>query len=260
MVGVLIVGAVAGGLAGAVSYLFSRRFTRAQVSGTRSRASQRIATFAVIASVSATQCRPLVDWTNETLGLEPRLDIVSRSEGRRLLESASFRKLVQGKTPAEAQVIAAELGARGIQYLDDSEIDEWGRIKLALANLSPDVCAGMWRGPANPAAFAEATSKLSDVDLRTMARLTTTGSLRALDAGASSGFDKEGFDAGLEQIGERCSATEQASLSGGIAGTEPDDASACAFMKLILSKSQELPGSDRARFLRALSQLGVPPG
>jgi hypothetical protein len=252
--GALIVAGVAGGVAGVVGLLAQLLVRRAGLSA-KSKLQQGIALgLAAGVAAGAAQYRPLTDWTNVLLGFKSKFEVVMVSEAQALRASPKFRALVEGKTAAEAHDLGAALSARGLQYLDASDVEVLARIKLVLAEASPEVCAGMWTGSLNGSAVTAALSTLSDDEMKAWARITTTASLRALDNDKPPAVDQEALGAGLEQILQLLPAADRQRASFDMSRQDLDDARACELMKLVLRESQKLPADARMRFLRALTQ------
>ncbi|MGH7345973.1 MAG: hypothetical protein ACREK4_13750 [Candidatus Rokuibacteriota bacterium] len=179
-----------------------------------------------------------------------------RDEYKDLVSHPRFREVTAGKSPAEVRALAAILTTRGLQYLDLPALQEWARIKLRMAERSPKLCAGMWKGRVDdPALGARTLTELGEPDARAWARLSARASLLALqDAPAPSADGDARVLAVRSIIATLPEGARPAAIADVVKRDELSDERACELMRLMLEGSRALAPGLRHAFLRALTQ------
>jgi hypothetical protein len=194
------------------------------------------------------------EWLNVSLGLRSRLDVIVADEYQSLVSHPKFREATRGKSPAEVRALAATLTAAGFQYLELPDLQEWARIKLQMAERSPALCAGMWRGRQDPALGARTLGELAEPDLRAWARLSSQASRHALDGVPSPPVRENARFKGLEHIVSKLSDGDRQAALTDMGRAEVSDERACELMRLVLQGSRDLPADLQREFLRELTR------
>jgi hypothetical protein len=194
------------------------------------------------------------EWLNVRLGLRSKIDVIVADEYKSLVSHPKFHEATRGKSPAEIRALAATLTAAGFQHLELPDLQEWARIKLQMAERSPTLCAGMWRGRQDPALGSRALGDLAEPDLRAWARLSAKASRHALDGAPSPSVQQDARFKGLEHIVSKLSDGDRQAVLTDMARADVSDERACELMRLVLQGSRDLPPDLQREFLRELTR------
>jgi len=199
----------------------------------------------------------------ERLGLSPpdraRPDVILsrdyRGEYKELVSHPKFAEATRGKSPGEIKALAGALTSKGLQYLDLPDLQEWARVKLRLAERSPKLCAGMWKGRVDdPGLGARTLTELAEPDQRAWARLSARASLRALDGAPPPGLDDGARLLALQEMIARLPEKDRSAATADMAKHEElSDERSCELMRMVLEGSRALPPQIQLGFLRSLA-------
>jgi hypothetical protein len=236
-----------------------------RVSNPRASAAIRIAAVAV--AVVFIECCALAAvrlGMAERLGLGPGgrtnpdavLSRAYRDEYKELLSNPKFVEATRGKTPAEIKALAGALTSKGLSYLDLPDLQQWARVKLRLAERSPKLCAGMWKGRVDdPGLGARTLTELGEPDERAWARLSARASLRALEGSPPPPVDEGARRLAVQEILAKLPEKDQPAAAADMAKREElSDERACQLMRMMLDGSRTLPPEIQLGFLRSLAR------
>jgi len=184
-------------------------------------------------------------------GDRTRLD----DEYKDLVSHPKFAQVTRGKSPAEIRALATSLTSRGLQYLDLPDLQDWARIKLRMAERSPKLCAGMWKGRVDdPTLGARTLTELGEPDARAWARLSARASVHALEGPAPPVVTNEARMLALHQIVLKLPEGDRpAAMADMFKREQLSDERACELMRMILEGSRDLEPELQHAFLRFLS-------
>jgi len=194
------------------------------------------------------------EWLNVRLGLRSKLDVIVSSEYKRLVSHPKFREVTKGKPTTEVREVAATLTSAGLQYLELPDLQDWARIKMQMAERSPKLCAGMWRGRQDPSLGTRTLGELAEPDLRAWARLSAKASLHALEGSPPPSVSPDARYRGLEHIVSKFSEHDRQSVLTDMARSDLSDERACELMQMVLKGSRDLPADLQREFLRELTR------
>ena len=192
-------------------------------------------------------------------GDRTRLDVVVsreyRDEYKDLVSHPKFAQVTRGKSPAEIRALATSLTSRGLQYLDLPDLQDWARIKLRMAERSPKLCAGMWKGRVDdPTLGARTLTELGEPDARAWARLSARASVHALEGPPPPVVTNEARMLALHQIVMKLPEGDRpAAMADMFKREQLSDERACELMRMILEGSRDLEPELQHAFLRFLS-------
>lgn len=197
----------------------------------------------------------LSDWVNVALGFKSQMDLESEHLGERLMEDSRFRRLIEGKSSEEAQIITANLSKAGIQYLTEEQLTRWVYLQRRMAEHSSEFCAARWKGGMDPALFLQAVAALSDAERAEWLSMSTTATLAALQDGRPPAVPYDAMEKGLMAIFSDLPEEQRRAALADTSHRNVADERACELLKMVLSGAETLPQDQRGDFLRALTQL-----
>jgi len=230
---------------------------------------------AVAGGLKAYFAKQTKDATTQNWGLDQkntdRLYGLIQSEMTPLLEGSAFRAYVEREITAKKKTdphvderdfgyaLGRALVARGIPRLPDDALATLQQLKTKMAFVSDRACPCYWDvGSCTEADIFDGLAKLSDDDLATWFRLSARAAqlemgVTELVPDTTKDF-KEGLVVILKALPEsdRLNFIDMLQATGGM--SKPDQ---CFAMKTVFQGSETLPPEMKARFVRALSNLGA---
>lgn len=144
-------------------------------------------------------------------------------------------------------------------WLGLEDLDQWNVLRLKLANLSTELCAGFINGKADNEIFKKAFSKLSDSDIEKWFKISFKSIKSAVinEKSYDSKIAQENFRIGLSRVFEvvgNKDTEKTLDILQHSATKSPDDN--CWASKKIHEGAKLLPEKQRLEFLKALASAG----
>jgi hypothetical protein len=190
-----------------------------------------------------------------------RITEMTEREMQSVFASPLFRKRVEQEKAAgtDPKGLGRTLVSRGLPRLSDDDLAALHSLRKRMILASERACPCFW----DPAACTEADimdglSRLTDLELAAWSKLSAKAGLAELSASAPVPSTENDFARGLAAVHERLPEAERGRLDR-IFETKgaPPKAEQCFAMRTILSGAETLPPDERAKFIRALVNVGA---
>ena len=148
----------------------------------------------------------------------------------------------------------AELTAAGMARLDGTDLDAIFGVKRALADLSPEVCAGLWTGRVSANDFAEGLRKLTEEQQRIWITVSGRALSREIEAvGEPPRIARAAKDRAMGDLVTALTPEERASFVEAAQSTAPTPREACQAFRALADGLKALPPADRELVMRAIN-------
>ena len=156
------------------------------------------------------------------------------------------------------QVRVEQLGtkivSRGIGRLPADELAAWNRLRIQLADNSPEMCAAMWTGRAGTQDIANALSKLEEPDLREWLRISAHAGVLELESSEPTPSDLDPLRTALDEAAASLSESDQQRFTRATEeGTNAAPADACLATRTLLPYAAGLQAEPRDALLRSIA-------
>jgi hypothetical protein len=193
-----------------------------------------------------------------------RVERVANARMGKLMKDPRIQKIitreVKGADPdtafARGAAIGERMGRRGVARLPFEKLKVWSDVRLKLAGISPDVCAGLWTGNSTAAQLNEGFAKLDNDDLDAFFKVLADGMRLELDADGgdlpktSATALGEGLNELVDLVPKADAAKYARALKTGTLATRDE---ACAATRAVHGHWRDLKKTDGEDFLRALA-------
>jgi hypothetical protein len=197
----------------------------------------------------------LDDYVDRVLRLKSPLELVAKSESRRLMAHPRFQEVVKGKSAVEARAFGSKLANDGLQFLDLPRLDRWSAIRLDVAERSQPLCAQMWKGGIDPELLMDTLGQLPEDEIHEWVKISVDGSIRALDQVVPEPVDPSALPEGLSRIVNSLPADEAAVVKHEMASPQSlSDDRACKLLILVFERAPQLPDTIRRDFYRGIAK------
>ena len=179
----------------------------------------------------------------------PLIERLQKERASALQQSASQKGLANNR-----QALFAELAARGLSRLPGEEADEFFAAKRAIADASPEICAGFWTGRTRPEAVIAALRRLPEERQLVWIRASALAAQLELHATTPVAHIPGALadQASARMIAALDPAPRAAYLKAASANTVTDD-EACAAYKALGQGLDKLPVDERRLLVRAIT-------
>lgn len=258
----VVVEAVIGALAGALGWIATRRLRQTRKDGARN---IQVA-FVVLGVVLGGQLvRPMVEsrkTRRELLAVSLKtygnggaaaLNVETLAPVLRNPRLKDRLQSIKGaKGPAGTGV--AELTAAGMARLDGADLDAIFGVKRALADLSPEICAGLWTGRVAASDFAEGLRKLTEDQQRIWITVSGRALSREIEAVSEPPrIARAAKDQAMGNLVASLTPEERASFVEAAQSTTPTPSEACLAFRALANGLRALPPADRELVMRAIN-------
>jgi hypothetical protein len=258
----VVVEAVIGALAGALGWIATRRLRQTRKDGARN---IQVA-FVVLGLVMGGQLvRPMVEsWKTRRELLAVSLKTYGNGSAAALnvetlepvLRNPKLKQrlatIKAAKGPGGTGV--AELTAAGMARLDAADLDAIFGVKRALADLSPEVCAGLWTGRVSANDFAEGLRRLTEDQQRIWITVSGRALSREVEAVSEPArIPRAAKDQAMETLMASLTPEERASLVEAAQSTTPTPTEDCQAFRALAHGMKALPPAERELVMRALN-------
>ena len=197
----------------------------------------------------------LGDRIDVSLGLITPMEHETKLFGEQLMSDPTMTAAFEGKSPAEAQQVAAKLARKGLVYMDLDTLQEWAEFNAQLADLSPAFCAARWNGDLSPPMVLEALEQLPAERRADWFKLSRQSMRLALTEKEPPSLPPDGFDKGMSLVFQTLSAAEHQAIYPDMSKSALPDERACQLFKLVINGALKLPEEQRMPFLRPIAAL-----
>jgi hypothetical protein len=198
-----------------------------------------------------------------------RMGRIFERELRPLLSSPRFDRYVDEQMaafgasgrPDELAAFRNNLGSaleeRGRARLPDADLAVFLALRTRIAHTSERVCACNFdSSPCSPADVMDGLARLTDDELAAWYRLAAKAGLAELEADAPAPSTQASFDEGIQAIIDGLSPQERERFLAVWQGRSVDRGEQCFAIRTIFAGAKSLEPAMRARFTRALANLG----
>lgn len=183
----------------------------------------------------------------------PLIERLQKERAAALQQSASQKGLANNR-----QALFAELAARGLSRLPGEQADEFFAAKRALAEASPEICAGFWTGRTRPEAVMAALRRLPEDRQLVWIRASAMAAQLELHATTPVAHIPGALadQASDHMLAALAPAPRAAYLKAASANTVTDD-EACAAYKALGQGLDKLPVDERRLLARAVTDPSI---
>lgn len=164
-----------------------------------------------------------------------------------------------GMSQAEAKTFGQRISKLGLKRLSSSELVDWNRLRIKLAEADHLLCAGLLTGiNLNGDQVLNALSKIDTFDAERWLNLSVTGARLEILQKPYTKPAAGAVERGLASIRSTLSSDDRAKFDTVLNdGVEAQENQACWAMMTVMKRLETLPDSDsdREEFLRALAAL-----
>jgi hypothetical protein len=160
------------------------------------------------------------------------------------------------RTPAERNRAAHTLSARGISGLPSAQLNEVFAMKLALAQASPLLCAGMWNGRVDQSEIFAALARLPQRQMERWMQLSSDSIRVALRPGfVVPNEDQPAIDAVISAAAARMDEPRRTRFQQTIdQGPEAPPLEGCSAWTALLEAARDSEPALRERFYRTMAR------
>jgi hypothetical protein len=254
--------AVIGALAGALGWLATRRLRQTRKDGARN---IQVA-FVVLGVVLGGQLlRPMLEsWKTRREILAVSLKTYGNARTAALNVETLAPVLRNPKLRARLATIkgakgpggtgVAELTAAGMARLDAVDLEAIFGVKRALADLSPEICAGLWTGQVSANDFAEGLRKLTEEQQRIWITVSGRALSREIEgAGEPPRIARAAKDQAMADLVAALTPDKRASFEAAAQSTTPTPGEACQAIRALADGMKALPPAERELVMRAIN-------
>jgi hypothetical protein len=187
------------------------------------------------------------------LGLKHRSEVVMEDVFRRVLEHATVRQELKGKSKPEAEAYTARLAREGILRLDEARLGQWAELRARMAQVSPGLCSAMWKGGIDSGLVLGALRALPEEEVRQWAEVSAHACLLTLEQPSSGPSSTSSLGDGLAEIVAELPPSEGQAFVRDAANPALTDQRACELVKSMFDGARRLAPPRRIAFYRALA-------
>lgn len=173
-------------------------------------------------------------------------------------QTAAFRASGQpGDESSFLKSLGSALEARGRARLTDAELATYQALVRRMVHASERACACNWDpSRCTRADVLDGIGRLSDEELASWYRLAAKASLAELAADSPVPSTQASFEQGLQAIIDRLGPNDRDRFLAVLEGRRTEREEQCFAVRTMLAQAQKLDPDLRARFTRALANLG----
>ena len=174
-----------------------------------------------------------------------------------LQESPALARLLQGKSPAEASALTQEQSHAGLKRLSPEDLLLWNRLRLAIAERNPALCARFWSGGGPPPnALLDTLNQMDQAEVDGFIGVSLRATVAEVENRPFEAPRPAAFRTAMPKIKEGLAAAEvhrlDRVLGQGVSAPADD---ACWAVKVFMRDSSRLTATERDGFLRFIASL-----
>jgi hypothetical protein len=186
-----------------------------------------------------------------------KVERAARLSEEALRRSPAFAQLLQGKSAAEASALIQQKSHAGLKRLSPEDLLLWNRLRLAMAERSPVLCAGFWTGRGvSGQLIADTLNRMEQSDVDGFIGVSTRATVAEVETKPFEPPQPTTFAAALPKIKEGLPVADAERLDQVLAhgmSAAPEDG--CWAVKVLMRDSSRLGAPDKERFLRFMASL-----